>query len=237
MLEARNISWKIGTKKILDNINLSLKSGSRVGIVGPNGSGKSSLLKVLSFLEPPTSGQIFFQGKKYNGRLPLAVRRKIGMVFQEPLLLNTTVQDNVGAGLRMRGLPRQDIQQRIREWLERFGVGHLEQQQARTLSGGEAQRVSLARAFALQPEILFMDEPFSALDAPAKEGLLYDLTLILPSTQTTTIIVSHDFREIKQLTERALIMLRGEIAADAPPGELLAGTPTQETEEFMKHWR
>ncbi len=237
MLEARDISWKIGTKIILDNINLSLKSGSRVGIVGPNGSGKSSLLKVLSFLERPTSGQIVFQGEKYNGRIPLSVRRKIGMVFQDPLLLNTTVQDNVGAGLRMRGLPGQEIRQRIREWLELFGVGHLEKQQARTLSGGEAQRVSLARAFALQPEILFMDEPFSALDAPAREGLLDDLALILPGTQTTTIIVSHDFWEIKQLTERALVMLRGKIAADAPPGDLLAGTLTQETAEFMKHWR
>lgn len=237
MLEARDISWKIGTKIILDNINLSLKSGSRVGIVGPNGSGKSSLLKVLSFLERPTSGQIIFQGEKYNGRIPLSVRRKIGMVFQEPLLLNTTVHDNVGVGLRMRNLPRQEIRQRIREWLECFGVGHLEQQQARTLSGGEAQRVSLARAFALQPEILFMDEPFSALDAPTKEGLLYDLALIVPGTQTTTVIVSHNFREIKQLTERVLIMFRGEITADAPPGDLLAGAPAQETEEFLKHWR
>jgi tungstate transport system ATP-binding protein len=237
MLEARNISWNIGTKRILHNINLSLMSGSRVGIVGPNGSGKSSLLKILSFLERPTSGQIVFQGEEYNGRIPLSVRRKMGMVFQEPLLLNTTVYDNVGVGLRMRGLSRQEIRQSIREWLERFGVGHLEQQQARTLSGGEAQRVSLARVFALQPEIMFMDEPFSALDAPTKEGLLFDLSLILPSTQTTTIIVSHDFREIEQLTERALIMLRGEIAADAPPGDLLAGAPTHETEEFLKHWR
>ncbi len=237
MLEARDLTLYKANKEILRNINLSLKQGSRVGLVGPNGSGKSSLLKILSFLEPPTRGQIIFHGEKYNHRIPLTIRRKIGMVFQEPLLLNTTVHDNVAVGLRMRGLPRLEIQRRVQEWLERFGVARLELQQARTLSGGEAQRVSLARAFALEPEILFMDEPFSALDAPTKEGLLNDLVRILPSTQMTTLFVSHNFREIEQLTERALIMLRGGIAADAPPKDLLVVSPTQETDDFLKHWR
>lgn len=237
MLETRNITWRKGNKDILHNINIHLDKASRVGLVGPNGCGKTSLLKILAFLEPPTSGRIIFQGASYNGHVPLKIRRQIGMVFQEPLLLNASVYDNVAVGLKLRGLPRLEIKEKVREWLELFKVSHLEQQHARTLSGGEAQRVCLARALALKPEILFMDEPFSSLDAPAKEGLLSDLARILPDTQTTILIVSHDFREIEHLAERVLIMLNGEIAGDAAPEELLRAAPTQEIDDFLKPWR
>jgi ABC-type nitrate/sulfonate/bicarbonate transport system, ATPase component len=236
MLEARGITWIKQNKALLQNIDFHVSPGECVGLIGPNGSGKSSLLKILSFLEPPTSGQLYFQGQSVPKKVPLSIRRQIALVFQESLLLNTRVFDNVATGLKIRGLSKRNIQERVDYWLEQFGVIHLSKQSARSLSGGEAQRVSLARAFAMEPDILFLDEPFSALDAPTKEDLRKDLVQIFKSTKTTTVLVSHDFKDIIHLTNRALILLRGQIAAEGSPFELQQDPPKGEVEHFLSHF-
>lgn len=236
MLEARKISWTKDRKTILEAIDFHLFPGECVGLIGPNGSGKSSLLKILAFLEPPTSGLLLFQGQAVPKNVPLSIRRRIALVFQEALLLNTRVFDNVAIGLKIRGLSKGIILERVEYWLEQFGVSHLAKQLARSLSGGEAQRVSLARAFALEPDVLFLDEPFSALDAPTKEQLRIDLGQIFKSTQTTTVLVSHDFKDIEQLTNRALILLNGQVMAEGSPSELLKGPQNKEVERFLVHF-
>lgn len=236
MLEAREITWIKEHKTILQDIHFHLMPGECVGLIGPNGSGKSSLLKILAFLETPTSGSLFFQGQSVPKSVPLSIRRRIALVFQEPLLLNTRVFDNVAIGLKIRGLSKGKIRERVDYWLEQFGVGHLSKQSARSLSGGEAQRVSLARAFALEPDILFLDEPFSALDAPTKEGLRNDLGHIFKSTQTTTVLVSHDFKDISHLTNRALILLNGQVMAEGTSTELLKDPQIKEVERFLAHF-
>ncbi len=139
------------------------------------------------------------------------------MVFQEPLLFDTTVFDNVATGLKIRKEKRSAIQERVEEQLERFGIAHLSHRSARTLSGGEAQRTSLARAFAVQPEILFLDEPFASLDPPSQESLIEDLEGILRQTQTTTIFATHDRLEALRLSDRIAVMNGGKI--------LQVGTP------------
>lgn len=236
MLEAQEITWKKEQKTILQNIHFHLLPKECVGLIGPNGSGKSSLLKILSFLEVPTSGLLFFQGQPVPKNVPLPIRRRIAIVFQEPLLFNTRVFDNVAIGLKIRGLAKGKIRERVNYWLEQFGVIHLSKQLARSLSGGEAQRVSLARAFALEPDVLFLDEPFSALDAPTKEGLRIDLAHVFRSTQTTTVLVSHDFKDIEHLTNRALILLNGQVVADGSPSDLLRSPPKGEVERFISHF-
>lgn len=236
MLEAQGITWIKGHKTILQDIHFYLKPGECVGLIGPNGSGKSSLLKILSFLEPPTSGQLRFQGQVLLERVPLHIRRKISIVFQEPLLLNTRVFDNVAVGLRIRGFSKGEIRDRVDYWLEQFGVVHLSRQPAPSLSGGEAQRVSLARAFVLEPDVLFLDEPFSSLDAPTKEELRFDLAHVFKSTQTTTVLVSHDFKDIMHLTSRALILLNGQVVAEGSPSELLRSPQVGEIERFLAHF-
>lgn len=237
MLKAENILLIKSKKTILENINFTISPGESVGIVGPNGSGKSSLLKILASLDQPTSGQVWYKGTPLPKRVPLTVRRRMAMVFQEALLLNTSVYENVAVGLKMRFLPKAEINKRVYFWLEQFGIPHLAKQAASSLSGGEAQRVSLARAFALEPEVLFLDEPFSALDAPTKDALRKDLATIFQQTKVTTLLVSHDFADIQSLTQRALVLLDGKIAAEATPAELLRKPQPPQVEQFLAHWR
>jgi len=236
VLEARDITWIKEQKTILRNIQFHLMPGECVGLIGPNGCGKSSLLKILSFLETPTSGSLYFQGQSVPKNVPLPIRRRIALVFQEPLLLNTRVFDNVAIGLKIRGLSKETIRERVDYWLEQFGVIHLSKQSARSLSGGEAQRVSLARAFALEPDILFLDEPFSALDAPTKEALRTVLGQVFKATQVTTVLVSHDFKDIAHLTNRALILLNGQVMAEGSPSKLLKDPQKEAVQQFLAHF-
>ena len=142
------------------------------------------------------------------------------MVFQEPLLFDTTVFNNVASGLRIRGMKRGEIRDRAMEQLERFGISHLNDRSARTLSGGEAQRTSLARAFAIQPEILFLDEPFASLDPPSRDSLIEDLEGILRQTRTTTIFATHDRLEALRLSDRIAVMNGGKILQVGTPREV-----------------
>ncbi len=237
MLAARNINWRQDGKEILKGIDFSLQPGEIVGLVGPNGSGKSSLIKILSFLLKPTSGKLAFRGIEIAGSAPLDLRRRIAVVFQEPLLLNATVFENVALGLKLRGTAKRDIRPAVEKWLDSLGILHLANRNARSLSGGEAQRVSLARAFVLRPEVLFLDEPFSSLDAPSKERLIEDVESFLHSTKTTALIVSHDFSDILRLAKRALVLIDGRIEAEGRPEELLMGSHSPCVEIFLAHWK
>jgi len=192
ILDVRDLQARRGGVTVLDIPVLELKSGEVLSLIGPNGAGKSSLLLVLARLIP-ASGTLRFKGQDIHRNTGvLDYRRRIAMVFQEPLLLDTTVFDNVAAGLKLRGMKRREIGDRVIAALAQFGISHLARRHARTLSGGESQRTSLARAFAIQPEIVFLDEPFSSLDPPTREGLIEDLHRILKETKTAAVMATHD---------------------------------------------
>ncbi|MFB3924875.1 MAG: ABC transporter ATP-binding protein [Syntrophales bacterium] len=211
-----------GRNLILDVPFLEIEQGEIFSLIGPNGAGKTTLLQALSFLSKPSRGKVCFGGKPIGNGFPvLEYRRKLSMVFQEPLLFNTTVFENVASGLKIRGVNRAQIRNVVSRQLERFGVAHLEQRSARTLSGGEAQRTSLARAFAVHPEILFLDEPFASLDPPARESLIQDLEGVLRETQTTAVLATHDRMEALRLSDRIAVMERGKIAQIGPPAEVM----------------
>ena len=148
-------------------------------------------------------------------------RRRIAMVFQEPLLFDATVFDNVAAGLRIRGQGRAEVAGSVPRYLELFGIGHLAKRSARKLSGGEAQRTSLARAFVTRPELVFLDEPFSSLDPPTREGLTGDLERILLSTRTTAVVATHDQTEALRLADRMAVMNQGRIVQIGPVAEVM----------------
>jgi len=222
ILEARNLEVRRGGTIILNVPSLSIHKGEILSLIGPNGAGKTTLLQSLSHLLKPFEGEIFFKGERVNSNHSIFnYRRKLAMVFQEPLLFDTTVFDNVASGLRIRGVGRKEIQSIVTEQLDRFGIGHLSQRSARTLSGGEAQRTSLARAFAIQPEVLLLDEPFASLDPPTRESLIEDLERILRKTRTTTIFATHDRLEALRLSDRMAVMNQGKIVQIGSPEEVM----------------
>ncbi len=201
---------------------LFIQQGEILSLIGPNGCGKTTLLMALAGLLRPRSGQIIFKGEPIH-RLPnpLTYRRRIAMVFQESLLLNTTVWDNVSVGLKFRGVRKSLLREKVMENLERFHITHLSRRLARTLSGGEAQRTSLARAFAVEPEILLLDEPFSSLDLPSTEALMEDLETALRETRTTTVFATHNRTEALRLSDRMVVMNSGKIRQIGTPGHVM----------------
>jgi molybdopterin-binding protein len=195
ILEVHDLLIERNRRAVLDVPRLDVFEKETLAVIGPNGAGKSTLLLALSCLIRPARGTLRFRGQPITASGELGYRRRLGLVLQNPLLLDTSVFDNVATGLRFRGRPAAYVKPRVDEWLEKLGVAHLGQRRARSLSGGEAQRVSLARAFALEPDLLLFDEPFSALDAPTRARLLDDFHALLNTTAITTVFVTHDMDE------------------------------------------
>lgn len=208
---------------MLDVPSLRIERGEILAVVGPNGAGKSTLVTALALLERPATGEIRLSGQPIDWRRGvLSARRRLALVFQEPLLFDTTVSENVATGLKLRGVHRSEIRDRVQGWLERLGIAHLAGRPARTLSGGEAQRTSLARALVLEPELLLLDEPFAALDAPTREALAEDLIPLLRESRTTTVLVTHDRDEAVEIGDRLAVILAGHIARLDIPERVLA---------------
>lgn len=221
VIEASNLQLLRGKKEVFSIDRFTLEEGEVTALVGPNGAGKTSLILTLALLQRPSRGQISFYGTLAGKRNLLPLRRQMAVVFQEPLLMDTTVLGNVITGLRIRGMARTQAKALGREWLKRLGIAQLEHRSALQLSGGEAQRVNLARALALEPRLLFLDEPFSALDYPTRSKLLEDLSRILKETGVTVLFVTHDYTEIPFLASRVVVMLNGKLARDGSVEQVL----------------
>jgi len=233
VLQISHLLVKRGGRRVLEIEALSVHQNEVLAIVGPNGAGKSTLLLALARLLHPEQGEIFFNGKPAQGESDLAYRRRLALVLQDPLLFDSSVHENVAAGLKFRGLPAGEIQPRVSTWLERLGISHLEKRRASELSGGEGQRVSLARALVLDPELLLLDEPFGALDPPTRSRLLDDLGQILPAAQTTTILITHDLKEAARLADRVAVLLDGQIIQIGAPQEVFAYPASSEVAAFL----
>ena len=196
---------------VLELDALDARPGEVLAIIGPNGSGKSTLLRIMGWLERPGAGQVCWRGRAVEPADVLDVRRRIAVVFQQPLLAAMSVADNVGLGLRFRGIPARERRGRVANWLERFGIAALTDRRATTLSGGEAQRVALARALVLEPELLLLDEPFSGLDAPARAALIPELAAVLRDDRVSTVLVTHDRAEAQALGDRVAVLIGGRL--------------------------
>ncbi|MEW6726624.1 MAG: ATP-binding cassette domain-containing protein [Bacillota bacterium] len=224
-IEATQLVLVKGNTRILDVDAFAVDRSEVVALVGPNGAGKSSLLQCLALLQKPSSGRVIVGGVAADRRNALSLRRKMAVVFQESLLLDGTVIDNVMSGLRLRGVPRSEAEDRAYMWMKRLGIDRLAGRPARLLSGGESQRASLARAFVLEPEVLFLDEPFTALDYPTRLALLWDMRELLRSTAVTAVFVTHDPTEIPYLTDKVYAMLQGRIIRSGSVEELFGHVP------------
>lgn len=222
LLEARELTVVRGGVQVLYVPSFVLRENEVLSLIGPNGAGKSTLLLTLASLLEPSAGEVRYRGELIaSDRSSYGYRRRLAMVFQEPLLFDATVFDNVASGLKIRGMARTEIKRRVANTLERFNILHLAERSARKLSGGEAQRTSLARAFAIQPEMIFLDEPFSSLDPPTRLALTEDLERILKETATAAVVATHDQLEALQLSDRMAVMNGGRIVQSGPPVEVM----------------
>lgn len=208
ILEARELRVVRGGREVVRIEALALEEASTLAILGPNGAGKTTLLLALAALLPSV-GEVRFRGMPVVDAL--AFRRRVAVVFQRPLLLDRSVRENAELGLALRGVASQVRRSRAADALARLGIAHLAERSALGLSGGEAQRVSIARAIAVDPEILFLDEPFAALDAPTREALIADLARVLRTRRVTTVLVTHDRDEALSLADRIAVLLAGRL--------------------------
>ncbi len=228
----RGIAVRRGRRPVLSIPALELQQGEVLGVLGPNGAGKTTLLQVMALLLRPSRGEVLY-GDIPASRRQIALRRRTAVCFQSPLLLDMSVLDNVCLGPSFRGIAARERRERAHCWLERFGIDGLAARSPRTLSGGEAQRVNLARAFVLQPDALFLDEPFSALDQPSREGLLEDLAGVLRETAVSTLFVTHDRDEAARLADRVAVLIEGRLRQVGPVAEVFAAPSDEDVAAFV----
>ena len=220
MIECRNLCKSYGNLKAVSGISLRLNEHEFLSILGPSGCGKSTLLRLIAGLEVPSQGQVFLHGNEISGSkiiLP-PERRKFGMIFQDfALFPHLNVNDNVGYGASGS---KNEKKQRVHELLELVSLTHLATKMPHQISGGEKQRIALARALAPRPILILMDEPFSNLDYQLRQQLRHDIREILKHESVATILVTHDQVEAITFSDRMLLMQKGEIVQEGTPSDI-----------------
>ncbi len=220
LLRCEHLSVRRGKRDVVADVSAELHAGEIVALLGPNGAGKSTLLDALAGALPSVQGRI-----ERHGRVAIAL--------QSPDLARRTVFQNMTLALAWWGVPRAERAERAREALRAIGADHLSRRRAATLSGGERRRVHLARAIAVRPDVLMLDEPFAGLDAEVRANLLEDALSALRSTTRATLVVVHDRAEAWALADRLLILLDGRLVASGSPRELLERPPSVAVARFL----
>jgi ABC-type sulfate/molybdate transport systems ATPase subunit len=220
LLIARSLSARRGDREVVHDVTLELRRGELVALLGPNGAGKSTLLDVLTGALAPSRGEVDRRGR-------------IAIALQAPDLARRSVLANVTLALAWWGVPAAERATRARHALGTMGVEHLAGRPAAALSGGERRRVHLARALAVQPDVLLLDEPFAGLDPEVRATLLQDAIATLRAPSRATLVVVHDRTEAWALADRLLILIGGELVADGPPQSVLDDPPSATVARFL----
>ncbi len=219
LLRAEHLGRQVGAKAVVADVSFDVRRGELLGIAGPSGAGKSSLLRLLNRLDEPTGGTVYLDGQDYRQIPPRELRRRVGMVTQRPFLFPGDVAGNLRFGPRQRGetFPDTDID----KLLDQVGLHDFATRDVSNLSGGEQQRVSLARALANRPEALLLDEPTSALDDRAKSGIEELIRGLVTATSLTAILVTHDRDQARRLCDRIVLLEAGHLVYCGTPAEVL----------------
>jgi putative spermidine/putrescine transport system ATP-binding protein len=216
----------------LDGIDVALETGEFLSLLGPSGCGKTTALRIVAGFDRPTAGEVVVDGKDVSSVPPN--RRNMGMVFQAySLFPNLTAEKNVEFGLRIRKQARAERHRRVGELLELVGLGHAAKRYPHQLSGGMQQRVALARALAIEPRVLLLDEPLSALDAKVRVQLREEIRRIQLELGITTIYVTHDQEEALSISDRVAVLYRGKIEQIGTPAEMYGSPETPFVAEFI----
>jgi tungstate transport system ATP-binding protein len=221
VLDMSNVRVFRQARLVLDIERFALASGDLAAIIGPNGAGKSSLLQVINLLMPYQHGQMHLFGTDIKDKDMLTLRRRCAMVFQEPLFVQDTVYANVALPLRLRKMSEAEIRYHVIDVLDAFRCTHLAGRNIHCLSGGEAQRIRLARALISQPELLLLDEPFGAVDPALRKTLLAELRGVAQQRGMTVLLVSHSLDEVLHFAHRTIVMSEGRICQDDRPEVVL----------------
>lgn len=224
ILATEHLTYKVDQKVIVDDVTLSVDRGEVLCVLGPSGSGKSSFLRLLNRLNEPTSGTVFLEDKDYRSLSPRDLRRRIGMITQQAFLFPGTVVENVRFGPRQRGEELADTA--VEECLHSVGLSGYGERNITNLSGGEAQRVSIARALANEPIVLLADEPTSALDEQAKGGIEALIRQIVKQRDLTCVMVTHDVAQARRMADRMALFAVGRMTSTGNVAEVLDGPRT-----------
>ncbi|QTL98900.1 ATP-binding cassette domain-containing protein [Iocasia frigidifontis] len=229
LLVGKDIIKYYGKEKVLDISEITIKQGSIMVLMGPNGSGKTTLIKILSQLEEKNTGEIYYQGDKINKKDSLKMRRKIGFIWQKPLLYRGSVYDNIALGLKYRKMGKTDIQRRVNQVLARLKITDLKDKEAKKLSGGEQQKVSIARTLITEPGLIFIDEPNTSLDVESI-ALIEEIIKEEVKKGVGIVLVTHNFYQAKNLADEIILLRKGKIVAQGEEQEIFV-----KQEELLKY--
>ena len=232
LIRIENLYMAFGNKEVLRNINFEIKEGEIFALIGPSGTGKTTFLRILNFLEKPIKGDIKYNGMKNPGILD--IRRRMSLLFQTPAIFNKSVFENVAYGLKVRGIEKKIVEKKVNEALNIVGLAGMENQKARTLSGGEAQRMAFARAIVYDPEILLLDEPTANLD-PANVTKIEELIKSIRNERRTTIVLAtHNIPQVRRIADRVGILLNGELIEVNSKDGIFSKPKDARSEAFLK---
>lgn len=228
-LRLEGVGYEAGGKTLLADVTLTVRPGSRLFLLGPNGAGKSLTLRIAHGLVAPTRGRVVWAGAA--GERARAGERH-AMVFQRPVLLRRSARANLDHALALRGLDRARRRERADEALSRFGLAHLAERPARVLSGGEQQRLAMARAWSLRPEVLFLDEPTSALD-PAGTRAIEEMIRAVHAEGVTIVMTTHDLAQARRLADEIAFLHHGRLLETGPARDFFTRPATADARAFV----
>ncbi len=218
ILEIKDLTRRVGGRVIVDHLSVTINHGEIWVVIGPSGAGKSSFFRLINRLDEPQEGKIFFYSRDTATIPPRELRSRIGLVMQEANLFPGTVKNNIQFGPKQKGITLSD--KAVDELLKQVGLKDFLERDVRNLSGGEAQRVSLARTLANSPEILLLDEPTSALDDEAKQEIEKLMTAIIQEQGITCLMVTHDKQQAMRIATHAMILEKGKLIGSGVVGEV-----------------
>lgn len=234
MIELRDISKSFGQLEVLKDVSLSIADGEVVALIGPSGSGKSTTLRIMNFLETPTSGEVFFKGKPIEQKNLVEMRKKIGMVFQHfHLFPHMTVLENVAFAPVITGKKtKAEADETARALIDAMGLGDKTDVYPKALSGGQKQRIAIARSLAMEPELMLFDEVTSALD-PEMVGEVLRVMKDLAEKGMTMVVVTHEMGFAREVADRTIFMADGQIMEDAPSDTFFTAPQTERAKDFL----
>jgi len=227
-LRLDEVSFTAGGRTIIDRVSLTIEAGSRTIILGPNGAGKSVLMRICHGLLAPTSGRVVWNRPEQPGE-----PRRQAMVFQRPTMLRRSALANIAYALKLAGVPARVRQRQALSALESVGLAHVARHSARVLSGGEQQRLALARASALSPEVLFLDEPTASLD-PGAVAEVERIIQAIHAAGTKIVMSTHNLGQARRCGDEVLFLYRGQIKERAPAARFFTSPASAEAEAFIK---